>query len=103
MNWTDWAFIAILLGVAILIFISLKFPEPKKDWPFGVKNTAILLGSCLVFIVLFTLMNVVKYYFDWPSDGVVLFWVLFGCFAILVVVGIFLPKGIVMRDTKEEE
>lgn len=103
MNWTDWIFIALLVGVAILIFIALKFPDPKKDWPFNVKNTAILLGSCLVFVVLFTLMNFVKNSMDWPSQGVVLFWAMFGCFVILVVVGVFLPHGIRLKSTKDEE
>jgi len=102
-NWVDWSFIAILVGVAILIFIALKFPDPMKDWPFSTKNTAILLGSCLVFVVLFTLMNVVKNMMDWPPQGVVLFWALLGCFVILILVGIFLPHGIRLKNTKDEE
>ena len=94
MIWTDWMIIAFIV---ILVFIGLKFPDPRRNWPLTVKNTGKLFGFTLVIAAFFILVNVVKHKIDWPSDEVVLFYFILICFFILLILGIFLPKGIKLK------
>ena len=93
-DWLSWFLMLLLIAVLILVFIGIKFPFPRRDWPFNTKNTLILLGSITVFILLFSLMNIVKNLVNWPDREIILFWVVLVAFLVLFLLGIFLPKGI---------
>ena len=93
-DWLNWFLMLLFIAVLILAFIGLKFPFPNRDWPFNTKNTLILLGSITVFVLLFTLLNIVKNLVDWPARELIIFWVVLLCFLILFLLGIFLPSGI---------
>jgi hypothetical protein len=93
-DWLNWFLMLMLIAVLILVFIGLKFPFPRRDWPFNTKNTLILLGSITVFVLLFSLLNIVKNLVDWPSREIIIFWVALFCFLVLLLLGIFLPHGI---------
>lgn len=94
MMWADWM---ILAFIAILLIIGFKFPDPGRNWPFNVKATVKLFGFLLAVTVFFILANVVKNRLNWPPGEVVLFYFLLICFFILLVLGIFLPKGIKLK------
>ena len=99
-DWLDWFLLLGFLAVLILVFIGLKFPFPRRDWPFNTKNTLILLGSITVFVVLFSLMNIVKNLVDWPARELILFWVVLLTFLVLFLLGVFLPKGLKLPNRK---
>jgi len=101
MMW-DWLLIIVLILGAILIFVALKFPIPKRDWPFNTKNTIILLTTCLVFVLLFTMFNVLKYFIEWPNRAIVIFYLSLFLFMILIILGIFFPRGIQLYKAEQE-
>jgi len=87
----------IIAFIAILVFIGLKFPDPRRNWPMTVKNTWKLFGIVLLVAAFFILVNVVKNRIDWPSKEVILFYAILICFFILLLLGILLPKGIKLK------
>jgi len=94
MNWMIGTFWVSLLLLFIAVVLGLIFRNPRKDWPFNRKNTLILLGSCAVFLTIMILANVVKKLVDWPAKEILLFGFLLVCFIVLVVIGVFVPRGI---------
>ena len=99
MNWMIGTFWVLMVILFLAVIIGLIFRDPRKDWPFNTKNTLMLLGSCTVFLTIMILANVVKKLVDWPAKEILLFGFLLVCFMILVIIGVFLPKGIRMgRD-----
>ena len=94
MTWNDWMLVSLLILFAIIAFIGIKFPDPRRNWPYNKKTTLKFFGFLLVLTILLILMNVVKNMVNWPSRATVLFYVILLCFFTLLIMGIFLPRGI---------
>ena len=94
MNWMSGTFWVLLAILFLAVVLGLAFRNPREDWPFNRKNTLILLGTCTVFLAIMILVNVVKKLVDWPAKEILLFGFLLVSFLVLVVLGVFVPRGI---------
>ena len=95
MNWMSWILLGLLVLFALLFAIGLRFPIPRRHWPFNRKNTVILVISTLVFVTALILLNVLRHLLGWPRfETDTVFYFSLVCFGILVLLGTFLPKGI---------
>ena len=94
MTWMDWILATLIILFGIIFFIGLRFRYPQRDWPYNRKTTLKFLGLVLIFTLLLILMNVVRNLDGWPSRITVWFYGILVGFVILIVMGIFLPRGI---------
>ncbi|MDO9537835.1 MAG: hypothetical protein Q7J68_05915 [Thermoplasmata archaeon] len=103
MTRAEWILLIAGIIYICLIAVAFKYPRTRENWTKEKKQTAQILMSATVFLMLFFLLWYVSYVIDWPDGVLVTFWVCVFAFVGLVLVGIFAPQGIKLRFEKQKE
>ncbi len=103
MSTVDWI---VLVSVVVYLFlgiIAFKFPRGRGDWHKDWRETLYLMLSAIVFLMLLFLLWYVSAVVSWPPALIVVLWVSAISFFVLVLVGIFVPRGIQLTFTKKQK
>ncbi len=103
MTTTEWILLIAFITYVCLTAVAFKYPRTRENWTKERKETAQILMSATVFLMLFFLLWYVSANVDWPDGVLVTFWACAFTFAGLVLVGIFAPEGIKMRFEKKKD
>jgi len=91
--------VIVAIAGLILLFLGMKFPLGKKDWPYNKERTFRYIVSGIIFLIIMGLIYWITRYWDYPLSGKGLFYVAMIIIPILIVLGLIFPKG--KRDLLE--
>jgi multisubunit Na+/H+ antiporter MnhB subunit len=85
--------VIVAIAGLILLFLGMKYPLGKKDWPFDKERTFRYIISGILFFIIMGLIYWITRYWDYPLSGKGLFYVSMILIPILIVLGLIFPKG----------
>ena len=103
MSDTQWLILIALAVYILLAAIAFKWPRTRDNWTKERKETAQLLMSMTIFLMLFFALWWISWKVEWPDAIVIIVWSIFFTFLGLVLVGIFAPQGIKFKFEKKKE
>lgn len=96
----------IIISIIIFIFLgawSIRFPRSRQDWRKDRAETVSMLMSATIFLLFFLLLWYTIGLVDWPDAMTLIVWGTFITFFLLILVGIFLPKGTKLNLKKKDK
>ena len=103
MTTVQWIMLIALIIYVCLIAVAFKFPRTRENWNKERKQSVQILMSAIVFLMLFLCLWYISYVVDWPDAMVLIFWSCALTFAGLILMGIFVPRGIKLSFEKKKE
>lgn len=102
MSVTHW--IVIIAGViyVLLAAFAIWFPRGGGDWQKDRIETFYMALSATVFLMLLFLLWYVSAVIDWPSALTIILWGGVITLVVLVLIGIFIPRGVRLTFSKHE-
>ena len=102
MSVVGWVLLVSTIIYACLGVVAFVFPRARENWTRERKETLHMALSATVFLMLLFLLWYVSAVIDWPPALTIIIWVcaisMFG----LLIVGIFVPRGIRLTFKKKE-
>lgn len=102
MTITDWIILVAVVIYVALAALAVKFPRGRGDWRKDKTETLYMALSASVFLMLLFLLWYVSAVIDWPSAITIILWSGLIVLIALVLVGIFVPRGVRFSFGKKE-
>jgi amino acid transporter len=99
----DWIVVIALVVYVGLAAFSIKFPRGRENWRKDRAETLYLALSATIFLMLLFLLWYVSAVVDWPSALAIIIWSGLIILVILVLVSIFVPRGIRLTFTDKRK
>jgi len=81
------------VAAIILIYLGMKFPRGRDDWPYDRERTFRYIISGTLFLMIMGLIYWITRYWDYPFSGKGVYYLALIILLILVVLGLVFPEG----------
>ncbi len=85
--------VIVVIAAIILLYLGLKYPQGRTDWPHDGYKTFRFIISGILFLIILGLIYWITRYWDYPLSGKGLVYVAFFALFVLFILGIIFPKG----------
>lgn len=79
--------------MAALLYLGMRYPHGKRDWPYDFKKTVYLLFTCVSLIVLVGFFYASIRIVNVPETITVAIYLLVSSFSFLFLLGLLFPEG----------
>ena len=93
MDMVTVSLVVVVIAGVLLVFLGMKYPRGKVDWPHDRERTVRYVISGILFFIILGLIYWVTRYWDYPLSGEGLAYLSLIGLGILLVLGFFFPKG----------
>lgn len=81
------------IAAIVLIYLGMKYPLGRKDWPHEKERTLRYIISGILFFIIMGLIYWVTRYWDYPLSAKGVFYLALIIIPILIVLGLIFPRG----------